>query len=130
MECLYSVHLLKYMYIIHTCKLMHMCMCISPKLIVCKLIVHTSVCRFGLTTQNLVIQFPGMTNPVVVVVPSRQGYQSIGVRLSQQRLTVLVDCAVLSEISVEEPLERLNITGQEATVLSEPATVRFNPNGG
>ena len=43
---------------------------------------------------------------------------------------MLVDCTVLSEISVEEPLERLNITGQEATVLSELATVSFNPKGG
>lgn len=79
--------------------------------------------RFGVSVQNLIISLPGITEPVFVMVPNSPGYRSIGVRLDEQTLTVLLDCEILHRVTIEDELAALSTTGQTFTVFDRPVTV-------
>ncbi len=72
----------------------------------------------------LSVRFPGMVEPVIVMVPSSSlEYRSIGVRLDGQRLTILVDCEVLDKITIAQELSSLDVNEQAVTIFNQPVSV-------
>lgn len=79
--------------------------------------------NFGLTSQTLTIELPGVADAVQVEIPAQAGYRSVGIRLDMERLAVVVDCNVLDIVLVGDQVTPINITDEEITVFSQPITV-------
>lgn len=82
-----------------------------------------STTSFGLTSHTLLVRLPGIASPVEVDIPPQSGYQSLGLRIHQGRLVILLNCEVLDTLPLESQMAALNITDENVSIFDHPVIV-------